>query len=207
MVSIHRKNPEYGIISPLHLNGAGDTLDRGFLSILVRNDCRLVPDGIIGRRLDLYPIPFVNAAAWLISRECLMKVGGFDPLFFHYGEDDNFCQRVIYHGFRIGVCPLGFVRHDREDRDGTFSALFLKDSIARSGFLELTNVNAEPSKRKKTLLRVMHRYCRGMFKAGMKLNICSSIKFLRAIYTLGARWGTLSRHYRINRTGGLNWLQ
>jgi hypothetical protein len=36
---------------------------------------------------DVYDVGFVNAAAWLVTRECLEKVGGFSPSFFHYGED------------------------------------------------------------------------------------------------------------------------
>jgi len=69
-------------------------------------------------------VPFVNAVAWLISRECLETIGGFDPLFFHYGEDDNYSQRVIYHGFKIGVLLKVFVIHDRATRVRTKPKVF-----------------------------------------------------------------------------------
>ena len=59
---------------------------------------------------------FVNAAAWLVTADCLRKAGGFDPIFFHYGEDDNYAQRVIHWGFGIGVLTCATIRHDRESR-------------------------------------------------------------------------------------------
>jgi GT2 family glycosyltransferase len=42
---------------------------------------------------ELYYFPFVNAAAWFIPKHTLNKVGGFDPIFFHYGKEENYCQR------------------------------------------------------------------------------------------------------------------
>jgi len=65
---------------------------------------------------DIYTVDFVNAAAWLLPCTILKIVGGFDPIFFHYGEDDNYMQRVIYHGFKIGVCAKVTVCHDVEFR-------------------------------------------------------------------------------------------
>src|SRR5690606_5865627 len=59
---------------------------------------------------------FVCAAAWLIPRNTLKVVGGFSPTFFHYGEDDNYCQRVLYFNLKIGICPDARIFHDREDR-------------------------------------------------------------------------------------------
>ena len=49
-----------------------------------------------GELKDVYEVKFVQAAHWLISRECLERVGGFSPSFPHYGEDNNFCNRAQY---------------------------------------------------------------------------------------------------------------
>ena len=54
----------------------------------------------------IYEVPFINAAIWLMSNKCLKTVGGFSPVFFHYGEDNNYCHRVIYHNLKIGIVPL-----------------------------------------------------------------------------------------------------
>ncbi|MCH3884981.1 glycosyltransferase family 2 protein [Tenacibaculum aquimarinum] len=117
--SIHKENPEYGILSPIHINASKDKLDKNFSNyISFNNNPSFISDLILKRNLfKVYSFPFVNAAAWLISKECLLNVGGFDPIFFHYGEDNNYCQRVIYHGYKIGVVANSTVVHDREFRE------------------------------------------------------------------------------------------
>jgi len=118
LVGFQKQNPEFGILSAIHTNAEETRLDRNF-SNYVRFDANsaFYSDHVLGRQLqDVYEVPFVNAAGWLLSKTCLMTVGGFDPIFFHYGEDDNYCQRVFYHGFKIGVLPNIFMVHDREER-------------------------------------------------------------------------------------------
>ena len=56
------------------------------------------------------------AAHWLISIDCLKKVGGFSPTFPHYGEDDNYIQRTKYFNYKIGIVPNANAIHDRADR-------------------------------------------------------------------------------------------
>ena len=65
------------------------------------------------------PARFVMAAHWLISREALETVGGFSPVFKLYGEDDNYIERLRYHGFRCGVVPGAMAVHDRAGRAET----------------------------------------------------------------------------------------
>lgn len=118
LIDFQSKNNEYGILSPIHINADKTKLDRGFSNYL-RYDKNpyFFSDHVLGDSLKkVYDVPFVNAAGWLISRKCLMSVGGFDPIFHHYGEDDNYCQRLLYHGFKIGVLPNSYIIHDREDR-------------------------------------------------------------------------------------------
>jgi GT2 family glycosyltransferase len=118
LVAVHKKNSEYGVLSPVHFNGSGSTLDSNFMLFLNRYmvAATILSDTFKQAINGLYPIEFVNAAAWLVSRECLETVGGFDPLFFHYGEDRNYCQRVAYYKFKIGIVPTASIYHDREDR-------------------------------------------------------------------------------------------
>lgn len=118
LVQIHAIHGEYGILSPVHLNGSGSGFDRFFLDHLVKFSKKdsfspVHPGPDSDKVMDT---EFVNAAAWLISIDCLRKTGGFDPIFFHYGEDDNYAQRVLFWGYKIGVYPKAFIFHDREDR-------------------------------------------------------------------------------------------
>lgn len=115
LIESMRANPEVGIISPIHLNGKGDDLDYGFKA------------GIKSKKFvnnfyqsswsqTVYQVRFVNAAAWMLCRQTIEKVGLFHPLFFHYGEDKNYASRTKYTGLKIAIDRRASVRHDRENR-------------------------------------------------------------------------------------------
>lgn len=113
------ENKDYGILSPLHLNGNGSEVDYNFLKVTSPfNAGTLISDLIINNfRREIYDINFINAAAWYIPKIVFLRVGGFDPMFFLYGEDDNYCQRVLYHGFKIGIVPSAKIFHDSENNN------------------------------------------------------------------------------------------
>lgn len=113
------QNPEFGIISPIHLNGKGNALDYNFSNNINPRNCKnLYSDYVLNQVFDkVYESAFICAAAWLISKKCLEKVGGFNPTFFHYGEDDNYVHRLHYNGLKIGVDPFSTIYHDREERE------------------------------------------------------------------------------------------
>ena len=117
LIEVHQKYPEYGIISPLHLNRTETKLDRNFANYLCQaNNLELMSDLLVPNSAtqDIYTVGFVNAAAWFLSQERLQAVGGFDPLFPHYGEDQDYVQRVVYYGYKVGVTPRTKIIHDRE---------------------------------------------------------------------------------------------
>ena len=109
-------HPAYGILSPLHDNGDGSALDAQFTSYIQPDLCpQLLADLQRGHcTREIYSLPFVNAAAWFVSRDCLECVGGFDPLFAHYSEDNDYCRRVLASGLKIGIVPRARIRHDRQ---------------------------------------------------------------------------------------------
>lgn len=116
LIKIHKENKDFGVLSPIHLNGAGTGIDTNFSNYININK-QLWFDALKNKfTKDVYEVPFVNAAAWLVSKETLETIGGFDPLFFHYGEDNNFCQRSQFHKIKVGVVPNVYIYHDREDR-------------------------------------------------------------------------------------------
>lgn len=133
LVQQYKNNPEYGIISPLHLNGVGDALDYNFSNYITPTNCpKLYSDFVLGIPEDkIYPTNFVNAAAWLLPIKSLKVVGGFSPAFFHYGEDNNYCQRIIFHKFKIGVFPFAKIFHDREGSRENVSNVYLSDKLRK----------------------------------------------------------------------------
>ena len=98
--------PDFGIVSPMHYSADETILDSSFNTYYNNNETEIDSNSI---RI----VPFVNAAAWLVSKECLQKVGYFEPVFNHYGEDRNFCDRVHYHKFKIGIVKNTAICHDR----------------------------------------------------------------------------------------------
>jgi len=100
------ENPELGIVSPMHYSADETNLDSSFSKYYNKFE----------EETDLNSIrivPFVNAATWLVSKECFQKTGYFEPIFNHYGEDRNFCDRIRFHGFKIGIVKDATICHDR----------------------------------------------------------------------------------------------
>ena len=89
-VELSQQNPEYGVISPVHFNGQGSRLDSSFARYIGGK----LP--ISSKKSALVEVTFINAAFWFMPVTVLRKVGGFSPLFFHYGEDVDYIHRVRY---------------------------------------------------------------------------------------------------------------
>lgn len=118
LLKASNKNADYGILSPIHLASDGNSLDFKFTQYLEAKVCpQFINDAFWGKLEDIYSIEFVNAAAWLIPKQVLLKVGGFNPLFHVYGEDVEYCRRVRYHGYKIGVITNAYIIHERMKAD------------------------------------------------------------------------------------------
>lgn len=99
------ENERFGILSPKHFVKNGCSLDDGFKKYY--NRAQVACKGLL-------KVDFVNAAAWMVSRRCFEKVGLFEPIFSHYGEDRNFCDRTKFHEFEIGILENAKIVHDRK---------------------------------------------------------------------------------------------
>jgi GT2 family glycosyltransferase len=122
LVETATNHPDFGIISPMHMNGLNTALDWNFSNYIIPNKCPdLYSDLYFNNTKDLYEVTFVNAAAWLLTRKCIQEVGLFDPIFFLYGEDSNYVARTRKHQLKIGITPLTKISHDREERKGQWN--------------------------------------------------------------------------------------
>ncbi len=114
LINIHQKNNTFFILSPIHLAGSEDALDGNFSNNLAPSVTpNFISDMTLNQPKQYYETTFVNAAAWLMSKECIETIGGFDPLFSHYGEDDDYARRINYHAYKIGIVPQTYIIHDR----------------------------------------------------------------------------------------------
>ena len=106
LVAASEVHPEYGVLSPLQMTDGFKELDTQFAKVWVP-----------GSVCPPEPVQRIMAAHWLVPRKALEKVGMFDPLFPLYGNDDNWCDRARYHGFKVGIVPEARAVHDREARE------------------------------------------------------------------------------------------
>lgn len=116
LIKLQMANPGFGILSPLQMNGKGTSLDDNFSQNVTPYQ---IPIGTVNQPStgkELYEVHFVMAAMWLMSAECIKRVGLFDGVFTHYGEDNDYLNRVRYHGLKVGVATNCFGFHDREAR-------------------------------------------------------------------------------------------
>lgn len=138
LIRIAEKHPKYGILGPVQVNKEKTKVLNGVIQFLINPDNvnhKLFSDLILGSTAEVYPVAEINAAAWLLPRKTLETVGGFDPIFLHYGEDWNYLSRVLYHGLKVGLVPHLQVVHDCSDRveqSKGYSATFDKWLLQRA---------------------------------------------------------------------------
>jgi GT2 family glycosyltransferase len=111
---LRHAGPHVGIVTPMQWDAVGAQLDATFLRYYLAEFAgALVSDAVAGRLGSVYEVESTPAALWLCSSEMLQAVGGFDPLFFMYCEDDDLCRRVRRGGFKVVVVPEARFRHAR----------------------------------------------------------------------------------------------
>lgn len=151
-------HPEYAVLSPLQLQADGLTLDPKF-GKLMKRACVNV-EGAQGKRIsgalfsgpenffpvrdeqarEIIPLPFVMAAHWLVPVRALKEIGTFAEQFPLYGQDDNWCDRARYHGWKIGVVPTARAIHDRASRTETQDRLIDRNYFT-AALVRLADIN------------------------------------------------------------------
>jgi GT2 family glycosyltransferase len=201
-----KDNPDYGIISPVHLNGDGTEVDYTFLKVTSPFSAQNLISDLILRRFskNIYPLNFINAAAWFIPKAVFYKVGGFDPLFFLYGEDDNYCQRVLYHGFKIGIIPNATIFHDSNNsnyQDGVAGSEKYFRQFRNSVYVKYADVNTERYKK----LRKFKRY---VLKKAVVFMFTNKLEKCKLFFTNFKNINVLvvNKSVLMNRTQGSHYL-
>jgi N-acetylglucosaminyl-diphospho-decaprenol L-rhamnosyltransferase len=64
------------------------------------------------------PVGWVQSSAMLVRREAALEIGGFDPDFFVYSDETDFCKRLTDAGWRILYVPSArAIHHDQMAQD------------------------------------------------------------------------------------------
>lgn len=207
LVTVAKEYPNYGVLSPLHLQGEGNAFDQSFASYFSANP-DVVSDLYYERLKEVYDVTCVNAAAWIVRKDCFEKVGGFDPIFFMYGEDVDYCDRVIYHGFSIGIVTSSQVIHFRANAKGnkkeSQSIMVKYQSEYRIMLYQMKNINRTFWQKlfelllmnlKRILAKTIHADIHGIIR---QMSICALILL---------KTPRIFLHVRMSKKGGRVWLQ
>ena len=102
--------PDAGILGSLLMDAEGERPERLQGELLARAG-RLGTDGAAPPAGDPFDLPTLIGAAMWVRGAVWRTVGGFDPLFFVYGEETDLLARASHRGFRIVLAPGSRVRH------------------------------------------------------------------------------------------------
>jgi GT2 family glycosyltransferase len=134
-------HPEFGLASPLHCSPDVERLDmktyRGYLRTYA---AEALCDAVLGGMKPYYRVHGVNAAAWFVRTTVFLTTGGFDPIFFMYGEDDDLLARFALHNIPFALLTNSRVVHLRETASVPGAKSFWRDidraaAKARSGLI------------------------------------------------------------------------
>lgn len=104
--NLHPDKKEIGILSPIHIDGTGKKLDIFLDKYIAHNfETRLISDLYFQTLQPFYEISFINAAHWFLPKETIEIIGGFNPYFFHYGEDLEYVNRILFHKKKTFLVP------------------------------------------------------------------------------------------------------
>ena len=196
LAALSRKYPEYGILSPVHLTGQGDRPDPGFGHYAGVQETAQLPVSE-----EMIPLKFVNAAFWMIPVPVLEQTGGFSPLFYHYGEDKDFVNRLHHHRYQVGYCPKVSGNHDREYRPTTHEGFLRTEFVYHLS--EYANINHPwPAAFAYGVLAVWKKAVQALLKAKFRL----AADYLRMSFRLLAQSQSVSRYRNKNRMSHPNYI-
>jgi GT2 family glycosyltransferase len=120
LLSFLEQNQDIGLVSPLHCSPDLEHLDQKTLRAYMQTYAvEYLSDACVSHVKDYYIIRGVNAAAWFVRSSVFRQVGGFDPLFFMYGEDDDLIARFAFHNIRFALLPSAKFVHLRQSSSST----------------------------------------------------------------------------------------
>ena len=192
------------LVSPIHWNGDGTELDKSFCLFISESPGinNLLRDLFRGKESvnDYYKVRYINAACWLLSRETVEMVGGFDPIYFHYGEDDDYCERLSYHGGAPYLVPGASMFHDRIGKGNL--TMWNKNKV----LVSLLRMYGVRPKDRIGRFKVHFRLLKTAAKLFLTLKFKDGSAILVSYREFLKRVPLLKSHAEANKRPGPNWL-
>jgi GT2 family glycosyltransferase len=207
LIEVGKKNQDFYIISPIHLNGAESDYDLMFISNLTKQSHNANRNLIKGNYTsELIEVDFINAALWLLPVKAVSDIGGFDEIFTHYGEDNDYAKRVKYFGYKIGICPASKAVHCRNQ--SKISIFDIEHSKRRPRLVNyyLTHLKDLRQPLASSMLFVIYDISKRSAKSILKLDFRSMRVFVQVIFDLLNKIQSIYQSRNISRSGGYAFL-
>ncbi len=188
-----------GIVAPLHMAYDGSGIDQHVIGYLSGDAPKFFDDLFKAAPQETYEISFFPAAGWLIHRRALEVAGGFDPLFFMYGEDKDYCARVRRAGLHVLLAPGAKIRHwhgGPPEKTAPRADWIEKETYWQ---LVLWLKNPDSPFMKNVVCAVREELLR-MMRDVAYLDIGSYVARARAFRRVLFRLGTIKRHRELEKT-------
>ena len=181
------------ILSPIHLaeGGARDRwFDRHWNRYFVQEAAVEVGERVV----PLRELTFVNAAVWLFPTRLVEAIGGFNPLFKHYGEDTNYVDRARHVGAKVYVADHVTAYHYREqERDAPYSEVeVLGIPLGNATYL------VDPSRPfRQSFSKLLVQWTRKLLGQTVRGALGKARVTARHLRALVANAGEFARHHRV----------
>jgi GT2 family glycosyltransferase len=135
LVKVMDRNPSIGVAQPkILLMDKPDTFDCAGATLNVFGVSR--PRGWnekdIGQYDQMDDISYAKGASMIVRKDVWSNLEGFDPLFFVYSEESDFCWRVWLSGYRVVFAPSTRVYHVGAATTTKFRPYFLRFQFYRN---------------------------------------------------------------------------
>jgi GT2 family glycosyltransferase len=110
------ERPDVGALNSIQVGADGESIDTNFSNGVLK------ALGYSGRKLRDHQFPplfearVLFGAALMLPATTIERVGGFDPLFFAYGEELDLCRRIRLHGLTLAITAESPIIHLRTPR-------------------------------------------------------------------------------------------
>ena len=191
------------LLSPIHMTGEGDRIDANFEKNAIRRSKEYVrynEDQIKGMNAK-YATYEINAACWFLPREVLEEIGGFNPLFFHYAEDNDYLQRLHYHSKGVYFVSGTHCYHDRANVPAKKPT---EQLIYQQLILRAVDINYTP------FVCTLHRLRYGMavwHTALAEHRLHDIILYYRAKHRFSQQTKAIKENRHVIQTKGAHWIE
>jgi GT2 family glycosyltransferase len=111
LIEIGEREPQLGILGAVQLHYDNEEWNSWTRIALTQEQQALLLDK---KNCPAWlEMEWVEGSCFAIKREVLQAVGLFDPIFFSFYEEIDYCRRARYHGFRTGLVTQCKFHHYR----------------------------------------------------------------------------------------------